>query len=467
MNGRLAWLSRRWPDSLAGRTVLVLLIGLSAFHLGSIWLHQQAIHGAAEEARERQVAERLAAAKRTVAAQPAAERDATAHTLSSAGLDIHWSPNVIGGVRSGSLDPRLTGLRDRLIRLVPELGELRLGYADEGAHASGHLVVGALGLPDGSWLNFSAPVFWAAPQDADHADLVSLSAMAVGIVLASILVVRWLTRPLSRLAEAADRIGQDGANPPLELPEDGPREVRHAARAFNAMRSRIDQLIADRTQALAAVSHDLRTPITRLRLRAGFVGDAEMQAKIDADLDEMEAMVSSTLAYLRGDTETEPRKRADIAAMLRTLVNDASDGGAQARYEGPSQAELECHPLALKRAFANLIGNAVRHGGNAYVTLRQEDGLVVCISDEGPGLPGEELERVFEPFRRLDASRSKVTGGVGLGLTIARRAVQADGGTLFLRNKQEGGLEARIYLPRGGCAGNASGKPSAQRSAAS
>lgn len=445
---RMAGLHSLWPDSLAARTMLVLLVGLSVFHIGSVWLHEQAVHGAAIEAREGQVAERLAAAKRTVAALPVAERDATAHALSSVGLDVHWSPAAAVAERISSTDARLSALRIRLLSLVPELGELRLGYADAGHHATGHLVLGSMALPDGSWLNFSAPVLHAPARGDGHASLVSLSAMAVGIVLVSTLVVGWLTRPLRRLAEAADRIGLAGPLAPVPLPEDGPREVRHAARAFNAMQARIHQLIADRTQALAAVSHDLRTPITRLRLRAGFVDDAEAQAKMDADLDEMEAMVSATLAYLRGENESEPAKRADLAAMLRTLVDDAADAGGAASYEGPDHAELMCRPLAIKRALSNLIDNALRHGGNARVRLQDAgEGVVVTISDDGPGVPEAELQRVFEPFRRLDSTRSKATGGVGLGLAITRRAVLAEGGTVTLQNRQGGGLDAIVRIP--------------------
>ncbi len=442
--GRL--LARLLPDSLAGRTTLVLLVGLSAFHIGSLWLHERTEHSAAAEARQEQVAERLAAAERALAAQPEAARDATAHALSSPALELHWSP--VAALRNGSADPELEPLRNRLLRLVPEPGVLRLGYAEEGPVATGHMVIGAMALPDGSWLNFATPVFHgtAATVGAGHSSLLSLSAMALGIILASVLVVRWITRPLRRLAEAADRFGREPD--PVPMPEDGPREVRHAARAFNAMQARIHRLVEDRTQALAAVSHDLRTPITRLRLRAGFVEDPEAQARIDADLDEMEAMVAATLAYLRGEQETEAPKLADVAAMLQTLVTDAADAGRRASYDGPAHADLLCRPLALKRALSNLVENALTYGGAARVSLREDAGsLRIAVEDEGPGIPESELQRVFEPFRRLEASRNRATGGVGLGLTIARRAIEAEGGRLVLANRPGGGLTAMVTLP--------------------
>jgi signal transduction histidine kinase len=220
--------------------------------------------------------------------------------------------------------------------------------------------------------------------------------MAFGIVLVSVLVVRWITRPLRRLAEAADRFGRDPG--PVPLPEDGPCEVRHAARAFTAMQARIHRLVADRTQALAAVSHDLRTPIIRLRMRAGFLEGAEAQVRMDADLDEMEAMIAATLAYLRGEAETEPVRTADVAAMLQTLVDDATDAGHAASYDGPAHAELACRPVALKRALANLGGNALEHGGAARVRLRAEPGgLRIAVEDDGPGIAESGLERSSSP----------------------------------------------------------------------
>ena len=225
--------------------------------------------------------------------------------------------------------------------------------------------------------------------------------------------------------------------------------MRHAAQAFNRMQARIDRLIADRTQALAAVSHDLRTPIARLRLRAGFIEDTEAQRQIDADLDEMEAMITATLAYLRGDAEQEQLRVTDLAAILETLCDDATDAGRLVSYDGPSQARLACRPIAIKRALANLIDNAVKYGGAARVTLRDRGTLVeVAVEDGGPGIPEAEIEAAFEPFRRLDPSRNPESGGSGLGLTIARQVAERHGGTVSLRNRAGGGLVATLTLPR-------------------
>ncbi|WP_368419543.1 ATP-binding protein [Rhodovarius sp.] len=437
-------LGRLLPDTLGGRIVLVLLVGLMAFHLGSLWLHQIGTEAVLGTTREAQLAERLVAAKRAVAELPTEERDRTAHALSTVSLDMHWTrAATVQPVQASSA--RIEALRSRLGELVPEfdITGLRLGYGEDGV--AGHQLLGALPLPDGSWLNFSAALF--RPPASEHATLLSTTAMAVGILLLGLLVVRLIGRPLRALSDAADRFG--GPGPVVPVPEEGPREVRQAAQAFNRMQGRIDRLIADRTQALAAVSHDLRTPIARLRLRAGFVEDGEAARAIDADLDEMEAMIDSTLAYLRGETESEPRKPADLVAMIETLCDAAADGGAAVTYAGPSQARLVCSPVTLKRAFLNLIDNAVKYGGGARVALEDKSQeILVRIEDDGPGIPDADMQAVFEPFRRLETSRNRGTGGSGLGLTIARRAVEQHGGTVQLSNRPAGGLLAFVRLPR-------------------
>jgi signal transduction histidine kinase len=274
----------------------------------------------------------------------------------------------------------------------------------------------------------------------------SLTAMALGILLVSIVLVRSITAPLRALAEAADRIGIDAAAP--EVRQSGPREVRLAATAFNRMQARIRRLIDDRTQTLAAVSHDLKTPITRLRLRAHFVQDDELRRTIEADLDEMEAMIQSTLDFLRGDATGEEIRTVDVGTIIETVCDQLVDGGHEVVLRAEPHLPLACRPLAIKRALTNIIGNAVTHGRRARVALaRQAEGLVVTIDDDGPGIPPAELERVFDPFYRLDSSRSRDTGGTGLGLTVARSIIRAHGGDVRLANRDGGGLTVTITLP--------------------
>lgn len=388
-----------------------MLVGLLAFHAFSIWSFQIGAESLLGAARERSIADRLGAAKRAISELAPPERDRASHALSSPSLDVHWTsdPTVSAATVEST---RVAELRRRLVEIMPDFanGSLRLGYGDDGVSEQAydpdfkHSIVGALQLPDGSWLNFKAALF----RPVDHPDLtilLSTSAMAMGIVLVSILLVRSINRPLRELSIAADRVGRESR--PIIVAERGPREVRQAAHAFNEMQDRIAELIRNRTRALAAVSHDLKTPITRLRLRAGLIEDAEtqMKMKIDADLDEMEAMIEATLAYLRGETDSEPSRAIDLVATLSTLCNAAADTGADVVYAGPSHARIVARPLALKRAIGNLINNALASGGAARVSLGiAQDAIEIIVDDDGPGIPEAEQERVFEPFYRLETS---------------------------------------------------------------
>ncbi|WP_374448558.1 ATP-binding protein [Stella sp.] len=284
----------------------------------------------------------------------------------------------------------------------------------------------------------------------DHASLiVSTTVMALGILAVSILLVRWLTAPLRTLAAAADRLGRDMAAAPVA--EAGPRELRLAAAAFNRMQARLQRMVAERTETLAAVSHDLRTPITRLRLRAELVEDPDLQRAIAADLDEMEAMVDSALAFLRGDGGGEPARPVDVAALVATVVSEAADAGRPARLEedgSGAAAVVTARPILLKRALANLVDNAVKHGGAASVSVRADGGgVVVAIADPGPGIAPAERAEAFTPFRRLGDPASAPAGS-GLGLTVARAAVEAHGGTIRFDDPPGGGFRVLVTLPR-------------------
>jgi signal transduction histidine kinase len=435
-----------WPTTLGSRTVLVLLAAVIVVHLGSMLAYRESAMDAASEAHAAQAAGRLATALRAVAERPPGERDATAHELSSEGVTLRWDGRPVTEA-AAEAEPRLSGLARGLAETVPGLGkaDLRLGYGDYQPPGDAHSIVGALRLADGSWLSFSIPVM-TGMGPSFHGVLVSTSVMAAGVIVVAILLMRTLVAPLRGLARAADEIGR---GPEVTVPEAGPDEVRQVSRAFNAMQARIHGLISDRTQALAAVSHDLRTPITRLRLRAGFLADQEAQSAIDADLDEMEAMIDATLAYLRGEVEPEEPKPTDVSAILATLVDAAADARRPATFEGPRHAFASVRGLALKRAFANVIDNALTYGGTARVSLLDRgDTLLVTVDDGGPGVPECELDRVFEPFQRLDASRNRRTGGVGLGLAIVRQAVAREGGSVRLINRTGGGLRAEIVIPR-------------------
>ena len=311
-------------------------------------------------------------------------------------------------------------------------------------------VVIGLRMPDGQWLNLTAalpsPRPWHSPTFLWAFVLMTLAAAAL-----TLWAVRRLTAPVRTLALAAEALGRDVNAPPL--PEGGPTEVATAAAAFNLMARRLRHFVQDRTEMLTAIGHDLRTPITRLKLRAEFIEDEEQRRKVLADLEELEAMVSATLAFGRDAKTTEPVSSLDLAELLRTVLDEAADAKPEAserlEYDGPPHLTVRARPLSLKRAFANLVSNAVNYAGGALVRLvPARDGvLTIEVEDGGPGIPPAELERVFEPFHRGEPSRSRETGGVGLGLPIARNILRAHGGDVTLANRPAGGVRATATLP--------------------
>ena len=319
-----------------------------------------------------------------------------------------------------------------------------------GNYEPGQVLLVAAQLPDDRWLvaRAVAPALrpWTSPRF-----LAAFAIMTVTAAVVAFWAVRRMVAPVRVLAAAAEQLGRDVNAPPLS--EAGPTEVATAAAAFNLMASRIRRFVSDRTFVLTAIGHDLRTPITRLKLRAEWMEDEEQRRKMLADLDELEAMVQATLAYGRDVAGSEAATRVDLAALLRTVLDEASDTrpGANAvmAYEGPESLAVMARPVALKRAAANLVGNALAYGGAARVVLRPAEGGVVAVhvDDEGPGIPAREMERVFEPFYRLETSRNRETGGTGLGLPITRNILRAHGGDVTLSNRASGGLRATMTLP--------------------
>ena len=303
---------------------------------------------------------------------------------------------------------------------------------------------------------------WLALQGSAPADvfawpwrlLVNLLLMLVAVVALVALAARGVTRPLAELAGAARRLATDLRQPPL--PERGPVETREAARAFNAMQAHIRAGIEDRERFLAAVSHDLKTPVTRLRLRSEMLADGDLRERYIADLDEMQHLLEGALDYLRGKAVDEPVQAVDIVALVESLVDDYA-GLGDVTLAAPDALQCPARPRALRRALMNLIDNALKYGRRAEVTLQRRGGTIeVMVDDEGPGVDEAELERVFEPFHRLEGSRSRDTGGSGLGLAIARQIARAHGGDITLANRAnradradraKGGLRAVLTLP--------------------
>lgn len=438
---------RLWPRSIAGRTFLVLLTGLFVAQVIALTIHALDRVEVQRAQQAREAIGRTAALWRTLLMADPSRRDAIAR-----GFDL---PEGM----TASVDPRPLA-RDQGILSEPRADRLALGLARIGGPphlrprevlvggSPGRMLTASFQFPDGSWLNVTArpptPRPWSSPGF-----LAALAVMTAAVAALSFWAVRRTTRPIRDLAHAAERLGRD-VNAP-RLPETGPAEVAQAAAAFNTMAERISRFVADRTTMLAAIGHDLRTPITRLRLRAEFVEDEATRAKILADLDEMERMISGTLAFARDEAAAEPMRRLDLAALVRTIADEANDvaGEEVVTVAAPDHLAVEARPLALKRALANLVGNAVAYAGRCMVRLSgPEKGVVsVTVEDEGPGIPEAERERVFQPFHRLEPSRSRETGGIGLGLPIARSILRGHGGDVTLAARSPRGLVVTATLP--------------------
>ncbi len=457
---------RLLPDSIAARTVLVLLIGLTLSHVLSTAVYAPA-HSAGSDssagmARQADAVNHLARIVRLLDRLDGDDRQSLAAILTGPGQEIRLgaTPELdVPPIRLGADDPDgdaalraalppfLSGLDGQRLRLAVDPDPNRGGALlhDGADHPRLRL---SLRLDDGSWVNAGLILSRPAPPWSARFWLSALI-MAAGVVLFSILATRWIGRPLASFTQAADRLGRHVQAAPLPL--DGPREVRGAAQAFNRMQDRIRRFVEDRTRMLAALSHDLRSPITRLRLRTELLPDTSDRARMLADLRDMEDMVAQALAFARNEAEDEDEavQAVDLSAMLEALCDNTTDMGQPALFHWPGRRICHCRPLAVKRALANLIENAARHGGQARVRMDQQGSdMRVIIEDDGPGIPAAELEAVFTPFFRLDRSRGRKTGGMGLGLTVARAAIRAHGGDIVLENRAEGGLRAVVTLPQ-------------------
>lgn len=304
----------------------------------------------------------------------------------------------------------------------------------------------AVNYGDASWMVFSSfkHRWWWLSRPLRFSLWLAYAILAILAVQA--LAERQLSRPIVNLSNAVRRFGVSSESPPIS--ESGPREVREVIAAFNDMRAQIQKFVNYRITMLAAISHDLRTPLTRMRLRGEFIEDEEQQARLFRDVDEMQAMIDGALAFFRDDAAEEQVTGVDLPGLLKTIANDFADQGIEVSYSGPARAVAHGRPFALKRAFTNLIENAVKYATPPDIILLPGEGQVtVTIRDHGHGIPPDELERVFTPYFRLEPSRNRNSGGVGLGLTAAQSIIRGHGGEILLRNRPEGGLEAEVVLP--------------------
>jgi len=447
------------PSSLFGRLVLVLLTGLLLAQLLSIIILFKDRHRQMSQIQEKQLTWRMAETVQMLDSLPHQKREPLLAVLNTLRLRVFLSSKP-----SFDCLPETTysPVFASIVRVLHNrLGNARSLCLVESNAPPTHTLITRLGLQsrlhppffakiqlqDGYWVNFEH----FHPTHEDIATpwrlMITLAVLLITVLSLSLWAVRWLTRPLAILADAAEHLGRDIHNPPLS--ENGPTEVRRAAHAFNLMQTRLTRYLEDRAHILTAVSHDLKTPITRLRLRVEQLEEQKLRDSFLRDLDDMQSMTAATLDFMRGMENLEQIQLLDIRALLESLQADYEEMGLPTTIdEGYTPPPYPAHLQSLKRCFVNLIDNAHKYGQQVTITLQKHaDQLLIIVTDEGQGIPEAALETVFEPFYRLEMSRNRATGGTGLGLSIARNIARAHGGDVVLRNRAGGGLEAIISLP--------------------
>jgi signal transduction histidine kinase len=455
------------PASLFGRTLLVLAVGLLLAQAASFALNLFDRGRAVYRLTATQIAARIAQNARILSRLPPAERPKVIESIDGRHLRVILSPQPVQVPGSFAEHGRDETAFHELLRV--QLGEpwpLRVEITPEAGSRppSGPLstwlarryyfllpgatsIVAQVQLEDGSFAVFTAVV----PQEPLSRLETLVPQLLLVVVLSfslAALLVYTMTRSLDRMAGAADALGAHPDGPPIE--ETGPSEIRRVIGAFNRMQRRVRDHLVERTRLLGAISHDLRTPITRLKLRTEMLADREVGMRMQRDLDEMEAMVGSTLEFFRGQEGDPTRLPVDIGALVDSLVEDRRDVGQDVAVSGSAQAPFPGNARTLRRCLDNLVENALRYGGSAQIALTDgETQLRIAVRDRGPGVPEPDLQRVFEPYVRLDPSRNPASGGVGLGLSVARNIARWHGGDVELANAPDGGLVATLVLPRG------------------
>ncbi|MDK2760926.1 MAG: HAMP domain-containing protein [Sphingopyxis sp.] len=435
-----------FPEAMGGRIRLVLVAAILLELIGNFVLHnwQERELLPAHEARE--IASRLSDAERVALDLRRRDRGERMRELGGDDLSLNWVSRTVITDFSPSLAP-LKRLRERIIQESPNLAasDLRLTLMPSAKRGERDLV-GALQIADDSFITFRVSRYLGAPPDSRLVLFLHLLLVST-VIGAALVMIRALVRPLDNLAAAAD-LTTGGRAGPIAI--DGPVEVRRVATAFAAMQDRLIRAMDDQTQALVAVSHDLRTPIQRLRLRTALLRDEEARDALADDLAEMESFIEATLSYFRSG-EDEALRLIDAAALLITVADTAADLGEDIAYNGPDEFLATTRPVTIRRIIANLIDNSRRHAGHIELTLRADgpDGFAIDVDDDGPGIPVDRREEALLPFRRLDDARPRGAGGAGIGLAAAHKAAESMGGSLILRDSPLGGLGVTLSLPRG------------------
>lgn len=476
MKPGMAIFRRLWPQRLTSQMIALLLVALVIAQVANFLIFTDERRAAIRSVERTQILERTASLIDLIEHSPSGLHDRMVQAVSSRKL-YYWlsdTSQIPPGLQQGDHE-WISRLKDLLNK--SEVSELRfmlpqqdgswkktIGEAPEGVQRSilrseksgspfplplsefdaPGLLISAR-LQDGRWLNVGMGITpslgrWALPT------LISMVFTGGSICLIVVFMVQRLTRPLQQLTEVAERVGRGESITPI--PEEGPADIQQTIRAFNRMYERLQRFVQDRTRMLAAISHDLRSPITSLRLQVELMKDQDARGKMLETLDDMQRMTEATLAFARDEASTEVSRSVDLSALIDSLCQDLADMGMEVKFESAKKTPYTCRPISLKRALRNLIENAVSYGGRVEVKLRQNDTeFQIVIQDSGPGIPEQDFERVFQPFVRLEESRNKQTGGIGLGMAIARSIVRNHGGDISLANTPGGGLTVTIHLP--------------------
>jgi signal transduction histidine kinase len=448
----LAWARRALPrprvtiarwialTTLAAMLSLLLLKWLFGVLL-SVWAQPPLL--------ESGLIEKVATVARMVDAAPVAQRPTLASAAGDVSYSVQWllqrDEAGLPALVDNEFHQGAPTLRALLARPDAQIEVYGPSDLPEQAQPRGYALL--IELSDKSWLLYRATDrSWGL--DELPRNLIIVALMIVSSLALALFATRYLARPLERFAEGARRFGKDFNAPPI--PVVGPYDLRQAILAFNATQAQLKHFLDDRTQMLAAISHDLRAPLTRMRLRAEFIEEGELQAKLFKDVDEMQAMVDAALQFFRDDARLEPATAFDLGELLSTVVDDFKDAGVDIDLSGPRRWVYVGRPIGIKRVMVNLIENAVKYGTEPTVQLAiTDEQIIIRVLDRGPGIPEHLQACVFEPFYRIEGSRNKDTGGVGLGLPAARAIVLEQGGSVTLSNRQGGGLEVTVTLPVG------------------
>ena len=444
-----------WPSTLVVQLIAVTAIAVAVSNAAVAFWYERGNEQQSEAAANERVLDRAAAVATTLGAIPHDSRQVVMNSMS---LPRLWRfREVPAGTDNGPMDEEETKLAQRLSAMLPdELQHLPITVQlHESPDNIPENLLPARADPKANAIRVTIPMSKDTELSAVllrnppgwPTEIITAAVLAILVSsLGATLLARRVVRPLSELTKAAALVARGGVTPPVE--EHGPDDVRNAAIAFNKMAGEVTRTMEAQRHLLSAVGHDLRTPITAMRINLEFIEEEELRHRLMENLDELQALTEQVLSAARG-TGGESKRNVDLSALVESLIADLDDMGEPVVWRNHDPAPVTCRPNEIRRAVRNLVENAVAYGARAEVQISENDtGYDVVVEDDGPGIPDIDRQRVFEPFVRLESSRNTATGGTGLGLTLVKAIVEGHGGAITLENRESGGLRARMHLPR-------------------